>query len=270
MFKLSDFISKPIISIYEGTSEGIIKSAIFDKKFNKLKYFVIFDEFDNIIEEKCLSIDKIYNIGENSIVIRNNTCIESVKNLESTFEKNNPINMNVYDTTGKFMGMIADLKLDEKLYVKSILLNNSLEIPINNFLSSNKNIFIVQNSIKHISINNFAPKKINNKQNSAEEVYILKSEDEIIKRKIENALNQNLEPLNNDKRNILLKSKKIDLQLPNKITSDVNFLVGRKATKNIYSPTNEIIVKKNSVINTNNIETIKKYGKLKELATFSI
>ena len=46
--------------------------------------------------------------------------------------------------------------------------------------------------------------------------------------------------------------------------------MGRKATKNIYSPSNEIIIKRNAIINANNIEVARRYGKIKELATFSI
>ena len=46
--KLTDFFSKPVLSIYNGTSEGIIKTAYFDKKFKKLKYLVLFDDMDNI------------------------------------------------------------------------------------------------------------------------------------------------------------------------------------------------------------------------------
>lgn len=268
MFKLSDFISKPIISIYDGAIEGIIKSAIFDKKFNRLKCFIIFDEFDDIIEEKCLAINKIYSIGDDSIVIRNNACLEPIKGVEATFEKKNPINLSVYDSTGKYMGIISDLNFDDKFYVKSLVLDNLYEIQTVNFISSNKTVFIVQNTIKHISLNNFAPKNINSKLDKGEDVYILKSENEIIKEKIQKVFDAEFDSIND--KQIILRDKKIDLQLPNKITSNVNFLVGRKATRNIYSPTNEVIVKKNSVINANNIEIIKKYGKLKELATFSI
>ena len=271
MIKLSDFFSKPVLSIYDGTSEGIIKTAYFDRKFRKLKYFILFDDMDNIVEEKVLALDKIYKVGEDAIVIRNNSCLELLKSMEAKLEKNNPINSQVFDTTGKYLGLITDLKMSDNFLVETIVINNTYEVPISMFISSNSHIFIIQNNLNPIATKNFRPRTDFPKtQQTNQEIFTLTSENEIIKRKLEESLNNsNIAPINK-KTPVLKLSTKNDTLLPNKVTSNVNFLIGRKATKNIYSPSNEIIVKRNTIISTNNIELARKYGKIKELATFSI
>jgi len=271
MIKLSDFFSKPVLSIYDGTSEGIIKTAFFDKKFKRLKYFILFDDMDKIIEEKVLAIDKIYNAGENAVVIKNNSNIDLLKSVEAKFEKRNPINCQVFDTMGKFLGTITDVKMNDNFFVESVVLNNAFDLPIDIFVSSQDYIFIVQNKANPVKLHNLRPRKDFPKpQQPKQEIFTLTSENEIIKRKLEQSLNNGILPLNAKTPTIRLNSKKSDTLLPNKVTSNVNFILGRKATKNIYSPSNEIIVKRNTIINANNIELARKYGKIKELATFSI
>lgn len=273
MIKLSDFIAKPVLSIYEGVNEGVIKTAFFDKKYNKLKYFVMFDDMDNEMEEKVLSIDKIYSAGQDAIMVRNDSSINLLSEVKDKFGKENPINFSVYNLNGSFIGKISDIKMNDKFNMESFILSDNTEISIQSFLSSSCATMIVKNNESNAMLHHFKPKnnilKLDIQENK--DVFILKSENEYINQKLQqNSQNNEIMPINAKQTIINLEAKKTDTQLPNVITSNVNFLIGRKATKNIYSPNNEIIVKRNTIINSSNIEIAKKYGKIKELATFSI
>ena len=60
-------------------------------------------------------------------------------------------------------------------------------------------------------------------------------------------------------------------QKPNKIiTNNFEFLIGRKTNKNIYADNGELLVKKQTKINTNIIDVVCRNGKLKELTANSV
>ena len=50
MLKISKIISKPVINILDGKFEGVVKEAIFDNNFKRLKYIVLFDNNEEIEE----------------------------------------------------------------------------------------------------------------------------------------------------------------------------------------------------------------------------
>ena len=54
MRRLSELLSKPVISLYEGKTEGTIKNAVFNKNLKKLKWLVLFDDQD-MLEQKIFA-----------------------------------------------------------------------------------------------------------------------------------------------------------------------------------------------------------------------
>ena len=56
---------------------------------------------------------------------------------------------------------------------------------------------------------------------------------------------------------------------PQRLIGNSNFLIGRKAIKTIYGLNNEIIIRKDNIINAKNLENAKRHSKLVELTVFS-
>ena len=78
MKNLTNFLGKPVISLYEGNLEGYVKNVIFDKSLKKLKYFVLFED-NEFQDEKMLEISKVYNFNNDAIIIKNNSTLELKK-----------------------------------------------------------------------------------------------------------------------------------------------------------------------------------------------
>ena len=114
---LSDIISKPVLNLYSGKIEGTISSVIFDETYKKIQTLKIFDQEE---EEYCLFTSKIYSIGKNSIVIKNSEAL-SLCLSESDIKENNPINLEVFSTSGDHLGKLIDIELNEKFEVENFI-----------------------------------------------------------------------------------------------------------------------------------------------------
>ncbi len=136
MNKISQIISKEVISIYECVSVGFVKDVFFNKNLTKAKSFIIFND-ESEIENQVRNF-KIYCLTEEGILIRNTSKIEIF-----TAERNNPINKKVVSLSGKDFGKVTDVIIDEKCSVISII-TTIKEIKPN---------IIVANGLKHLIIN---------------------------------------------------------------------------------------------------------------------
>ena len=72
MYYCSDFVSRPVLSLYEGELIGSVDKLLFDKKLKKLLFLELIGENDNRF---LLPTKNIYNVGKNAITIKNNTAI---------------------------------------------------------------------------------------------------------------------------------------------------------------------------------------------------
>lgn len=268
MKKVTEYLGKPVLSILESTTQGIVKDMLFDKNFKKLKYVVLFEDND-LQEEKFVAINDIYSTGENALVIKNNSCIDSKAIL--TDETSNPINNFVYTTSGKFLGVVSDITVDEKNFIKEILLSNGQILGIEKVLNSGKDTMFVQDENNYVKLTNFKRKPlVNAVENEKIKVTIMSNEptNELEKEQeyVEaNALEEKVEPIK-PKRTIILN----DACLPASSTTKNNFLIGRKVQKNIYSFNHELIIKKNTRITEKIILLAKSHSKFKELSLNSL
>ena len=246
MYKLSEIFSMPVISLYNGQVEGIVKNAILDKKLRKIKYFFVIgtNDFD---EEQIFSVNSIFKIGKDAIIVKNTSCLELYSNFEPQLTSNNPINLNAYTIDGTKLGKIHDVFFDEKYNVQSLQLSNNEIITIDEIASSSSNVLLIHNKDSKINISKFSDQKKPKLIKTEEPVTILRA---------------NFNQTNNEK----TAQQTI---LPSKITSTVNFLVGRIVTQNLYSQSKEVIAKKGSQITLKTIDCARKNGKIKELAIFS-
>lgn len=295
---LSEIISKPVLNLYSGKIEGTVKDAIFDSAFKKIQYLKIFDDDE---EEYLLATNKIYSVGTSSLVIRNSEAlfIETEDDRE-----NNPINFEIFSSAGDNLGVLLDIELENNFEVKNLVTQDG-NIPQSSIVNISK-IIIVNNTDKKIKCSNFKPKFKKGNVKSNNKIKIMPTNPEINneinleQNLLQNSNNQTLEqdnikPLNNlptiespnnEEFNNAENSKKIQdtpqssqpqketfkistAPTPQRVVGNGNFLIGRKVTKTIYGLNNEIIVKKDSIINAKNLEIAKKHSKLVELTVFS-
>lgn len=236
MKTLSNLIGKPIISIYNGKTEGYVKNILFDTKLNKICFLQFFD--DKTQEEKLLPAKNIFNVGQDAITIKNNSVI--LLDTINTSNYASPVNYEVYTIEGNKVGKIIDIELENTNNVKRLILQNKTHLLTNQILQIGENIVFLKNSQNKVTVNNFKDK-----------TKITKSKQNI---KVELQNNTSL----------------TNYQKPNKLLGNYDFLIGRKNSKNIYADNGALIVKKQTKITTLVIEMVCKYGKLKELASNSI
>jgi len=249
MFATSDIISKPVLNLYSGKIEGNICDLSFNNTFTKIQKIKMFDEDE---EEYLIDATKIYSIGKGAIVIKNNTALDLIINdLNSTH--NNLINKEVFSTKGENLGYVKEIEFNEKLFVENIICQNNSFKP-NQILNVAEKL-IVDLDTKKLKMKDIKPKINSSKSHLDKKVYIL----------------PRIEQDNNEKTSSESASPyKIDKTFsPQKVVGNTKILIGRKALKTIYGLNNEVIVKKDSIISSKNIEYAKLHSKLNELTLFS-
>ena len=287
MRKITDYLGKPVLSVFESSTQGIVKDVLFDKNFKKLKFIVLFEDND-IQEDKFVAVSDIYSMGENAIVLKNNSVIESQSIL--TDEIANPINNSAYTTSGTFLGVVKNADIDDKFNLMGITLNGGQTIDISNILTSGNDTLFVQDQNSFVKLANIKKKTISMPSQNIKVSILTEQSQSLAEAPIvpttseqdtensavlpanqpENIAPEDLaqlpvEPIK-PKRTVLLQSS----CLPTQSTTKNNFLIGRKVQKNIYSFNHELIIKKNTKINEKIILLAKSHSKFKELSLNSI
>lgn len=274
--KVTEILSKPVISLVDSKTEGIIKSVVFDKSFKRAKWLVLFDNNEHL-EDKALSIQDIYSLGENAVVIKNADILNLYLSCTKTDEVCLPINNSVYTTKGKFLGNVKDIILNDKYYIEKIILSTSEEVETKNILASGDDAVIVQADNESVNIANFKRKKKTSLNVKSAELI---EQEVVILNDIQNV--QATTPVevqqNETQTEFLVNSNEVSQnkpkykftnQVPQTLTANFNFLVGRKMEKNIYSQNKELIARKNVKITQEIINKAKLHCKLRELVKYS-
>lgn len=273
---LSEIISKPVLNLYSGKIEGTVMNALFDSAYKKIQYFKIFDADD---EEYLLNTSKIYSVGNSCLVIRNSEAL-ILENAQNTKAENNPLGLEIYSSAGDNLSVLTDIELEKNFEVKKFIAGDISVLP-ENILNIGK-IVVVNNSNIKIRRSDFKPKvKKTNTTLKGNIIKIMPTIDEVISLP---AINSNLvqapQIVTEDQIQQTNTEKPIPTQAkesfkiyseptPQRIVGNGNFLIGRKAIKTIYGLNNEIIIRKDNIINAKNLESAKKHSKLVELTVFS-
>ena len=247
---VSKIISLQVISIWNKQIEGTVENVLFESKSNKLKYLKIYNEKDNFTY--FLLPSNIYAINESVLLIKNNSVLNPIINLElSTKSCFNPIGATIFDIDGNNYGSISDLELDNNFKILKVLSPNK-EISLKDIFIFGENISFLKPT-KNIKISSFAPKnKIALKKRNEIIVETLSNTNEVLKSET------NLE-------NIIKKDTTTSSSHPKRIITESRFLLNRIVYENITLQNGEVLIKKNSKINSNIIEKARKFGKLIEL-----
>lgn len=277
MKKLTEFLGKPVISLLEGNIQGYVKNVALDKTFKKVKYFILFEDND-FQDEKMLDCSKVYNYSKDAIIVKNDSALELKK--DEVLQIENHINCKVYSTSGEYIGLVSDVTLNDDLSTLNILLSDGQAFTPTDFLTFGEDIFIKQDENNMIKISNVRKKdNILKSTQVATKVSILpkqsQNEDTSKQEDVQtNTQNAPTLPIFPEPTTDILATKKRYLfneqSVPKKlILSNCDFLIGRKTTKTIYSPNNEVIVKKNMLITSKIVQNAVIYNKLRELAIYS-
>ena len=254
---LSEIISKPVLNLYTGKIEGTVKNVCFDKNYKKITVLKMFDEDE---EEYLIETAKVYGIGENSVVIKNNEAM-FLAITENTYPENNPINLNIYTASGNYLGKLKDIELNSKFEVENFIAENDQKLNPSQILVVSQNIVINTKDTK-IKLCNLKPKlKIQKTENK--NIITIMPKNNTAPKTIETPTIENEIPEN--KSNFKIYNQ----PTPQKLIGNGNFLIGRKALKTIYGVNNEVIIKKDNIINAKNLDIAKKHSKLVELTVFS-
>ena len=307
MIKLTNILTKPVLSLNCCKNEGIVKTGVFNQNFKRLKYLVLFDNEEDF-EDKVLQINSIYSNGENAIIIKDDQYLTPLGATTNALDKPSPINSSVFTFLGKYLGKVSDVVLTDTFFVHSIIVDEK-EIMTADIISCGTSIVIVQDENQKAKISSLKSRKSNCvkiqdiKVTNANKVYILNSQNaekpaktepkteetpikaiepsldnEQIKTEIltnqTNLLTTSQNNFSNEIVSINAKPKtKYSLtetpSQPGLVISNFEFLIGRKLEQNIYSASNELIAKKNTKITTDTIIKARMFNKTRELVKFS-
>ncbi|MBE5738539.1 MAG: hypothetical protein E7354_02295 [Clostridiales bacterium] len=237
MNKLSELISTPVISLYEGQEIGIVYNISFNFKSKKYKYAYILNEHENIMY--TINLNDIYYIGQDCIFIKNLSFAELKDNIDKELKECQPLlNLKIYNMTGEYLGISKDAEIEDNFTIRNIITDREEAISYDKIVNIGS-IILVGN--KKININKFSPtKKIKVCKKTAS--------DHIV---------------------ILNTPKTIDTNTQNKIITDSRFLIGRRVTHDIRAINGEIIARTGNIINKEILTKASNYGKLIEVSRYS-
>lgn len=226
MFKVSQFISLPVINIFKSRIEGYVENVCFDNSKKRLTYIKVFDETNDTY--KLVKFSDIFAFKD-AIFIKNSSKITLYENLDNLqADLTNPLTSIVYSLDGSLIGKIDEIEVLKNGYIEYITINKNSFTP-SQIVGLGNQITIVSKD-KKTSLSRFAPqrKKISSLAPSQEPVVKIMST-----------------PLHSD--------------------NNYQFLLNRKILKDIKTQNGEIIAHQNSIVNLSTITKLKYYGKLKEL-----
>ena len=104
MYKVSELLGKPLLSLSEAEFLGTIGNIYFDDKMTKGTFLMLYTLEEDV---RFLPITKLINIDNDAAVVKNSEGI--------TLEENgivNPINSHAFNQDGKSLGIIKDVIMD--------------------------------------------------------------------------------------------------------------------------------------------------------------
>ncbi len=231
--KVSEIISKEIISIYECESVGTVKDVCFNKLLKKVNGFVFFNDDSDL--DCYIPTSKIYKLYDEGILIKNTRKIEYFYD-----ESNNPINKKVFSIAGKDCGKIVEIEITQEGNVEYMLTSKGEQINPDNILTNGINIILIKEQDQKISISSFKPKDKIEVSHENLQVKIVKMP-------------------------IIEEQEFSPISTPPKITTNTSSLLGKRAKRTIMGLNNEVIVKQNQLISQYTLNLAKKHNKTNEL-----
>lgn len=241
MYYCSDFIYRPVLSLYEGELIGKVDKLLFDKKLKKLLFLELLGDNDTRF---LLPTKNIYNVGKNAITIKNNTAV-SLKIEEQSYCAC-PIGSKAFNIKGEFLGVVKEVIVSEKFLTEKLSFENNDVIEADMLASCGKNTVIFYDKNTKVDVSKFVPNKVPKTF------------------KTKQVATANILPIEPS----VKQPAHTPIEPTNKQIQNNDFLIGKVCTKDIFNFNNELLIKAHSVVNKKNLKEINKYGKLRELMLY--
>lgn len=272
---ISNYLSKPVISIYEAAMQGTVINATFDKKMRRVCSLLIVSDNDEVDVVYSIPIARIVTV-DNALTIKNSNSIRQY--LESNIFVKCPINLPVYTTNGLIKGIIRDVLFDAKTFLVSEIILDEMKIPAETVVSVSNSLVI----IKGEGFTRLQPPRAPRRRQISEDQLSfddkIEEEEEIEDKQIPLPIDkpfekrcvfpeENIEEEDTETPIIPIKEEKTNI--PTRIISDYSFLLGRMVLANVYNTSAELIIPANTRITVETVEKARRYGKLVELTVGS-
>lgn len=243
MEKISGLVSKKVLSLSQGNIVGYVLNIVFDDEIkNFMGCEVVDDESENTF---FLNKKDIISVGDECVMIDDSASLQ----LGFFSASNNPIGKKIYDRKGIYYGRVKEVEIKGKI-VKKIITNKCEILP--KYIKKIGDDFILfsqeKNSKKQKNQNNFSSIKI----------------DEKISEKLPKIIS--MDGLQNGDKTQLNSSTINKNQLRQYLNPMT--LIGKIITEDLFGLNNELIAKKNEIINKKIIDVAKNHNKLNLLAHF--
>lgn len=242
MFNVTDFLSKPVLALYEGEILGEACDLIFDEKLKTLNYIKILDKENDV--EMYVKPTAIYNVGKNAITIKNKSHVVTQPEMKKYLH--NVIGAKAFTIDGEFVGKLTDIALNNLRGVVKEFEFGDNKIDVSRLASASQNSIVFLSENSKVKLSRF--KNILHKPKA---------------KKVEPKPSENLVVAEPE-----IELKPVEPVYVENQSRGISFIVGKVCTRDIYGINDIIIIKKGSRINNTVIDTATKYGKLKELMLF--
>ena len=232
MEKISNFISKKVISIDDGNLVGYVLNVIFDENLKNFQGLIIADEeSENVF---VLNREDIVSIGDDCVMIDN-----AVKLQFFISSSNNPIGKLVYDCHGNMLGRVLDVEISGKSVKK--IITDKCEFP-QRFIKKAGDNFIIFGT----------PKKAKETKSFIEQVGEYEAGEIPLSYVTINA-----------------SQSSVAQEQQTRLFANSSALVGKMVTNEVLGLNNEIIAKKFDIIDKKIINKAQRHNKLNLLAYYS-
>ena len=242
MYRVSELLSKPLITLSDAKFAGTVCNIFFDKNFRRGRYVELFSEDENAPEQRYVALDRL-RLGADAAVVSHEGLIRSLIDDLRSEAAPNPINRAAYNLDGKNLGRVTDVILDGVAVRQFEIEGKAYES--DTLVSYSDKILIFNDTGKP-----FRPVRPR-------------------KPRIPEGAEQ-----------ITVTATATTVELPEKLTvtaaprtgerSDYKFLLGKKTVKHILSHEGNVIVPEGSVVTAELIDRARAAGKLVQLALNSL
>lgn len=245
MYRVSDLLSKPLITLADARYEGTVGNIYFDNRLRRGKYIELFDEDENP-EQRFVELNKV-NIGVDAAVIAHDGYLTCEWNSELDNLAPNPINASAYNPDGKSLGRVTDVLMDGTTVTGFEV--SGVVMPADTLLSYSKNLLIFNDTGKPVKLAKPKP-KIPPPEKASAAVHVTQAPPEP-----QVAVPEKL---------------RAPVSAPPPQATAYNFLLGKTTTDPIIGPSGQMIVPAGTVVTPEVIERARAEGKLVRLALHAV
>ena len=147
MYRVSDLLSKPLITLADAHYQGTVGNIYFDAKLRRGKYIELFDEEET--EQAFVGLNQV-NFGVDAVVVKHDGVLTYSWNTALDGLAQNPINSLAFNPEGKSLGRVTDVLMEGTTVTGFEV--DGVVMPTETLLSYSKNMLIFNDTGKPIKL----------------------------------------------------------------------------------------------------------------------